>query len=82
MSDYLSKNGLILSVDENGKTTSLKEAVGILAMATFDDFVEMTHVSEADEKKRLEQKISAQSNLIETLSTALFAINSSKQGFE
>ena len=79
--DILTIGNQVLSVDDNGRTTSLVEAVGILAISTYEDYAEISQIADEKEKKRLIDKITYQSNLLDSLSNALLAISTVKTDY-
>lgn len=72
--ELIKKNGNILSIGTEGEPTSLRDAVGILAISTYEEYVECCEECDEEKKKRLKEKIVFQSNLLKSLSNALMAI--------
>lgn len=58
----------------DGKETSLREAIGIIAFSVYEKTIEISKEENADQKKRLEEKISFQSKILDSLSNAYMAI--------
>lgn len=72
--ELMKKNGNILSIGENGETTSLHDAIGILAISTYEEYVEYCEECDEEKKTGLKEKIVFQSSLLESLSDAFSAI--------
>lgn len=58
----------------DGKETSLREVIGIIAFSVYEKTIEISKEENADQKKRLEEKISFQSKILDSLSNAYMAI--------
>lgn len=76
MADYefITKNNETCLLMGDAKTINLKEAVGIVAMTTFANMVELKEIKNEEEKNRLKEKINFQSKVLDSLSNALNAI--------
>ena len=64
----------VVSMLEDGREVSLKEAVGVVAFSVYRKTVEHSNEEDAHKKKRLEEKIYFQSKVLDSLSNALNAI--------
>ena len=67
-------NGNMLLLDLDGKTTSLKEAVGMMALSLYDKYVEYSNCEDDSLKPGLEKSMLFQSRILESLSDAQTAI--------
>lgn len=72
--EFLSRDEEIFLLTDETKTVSLKEAVSGLAMSTYATLLNLGEETDADERKRLEEKIIFQSNVLDSLSSAYSAI--------
>lgn len=72
--ELLTKGNEVHLINEEAKTTSLQEAVGIVAMSVYSEMIALEKANDADENKRLEEKILFQSEVLNSLSNALTAI--------
>lgn len=72
--EFLISGEEVLLLDEEGETTSLTKAVGMLSMEIYANLIDMKNAEDADEKKRLEEKINFQSRALDSLSNACQAI--------
>lgn len=72
--EFITKNDEVCLLMEDTKTINLKEAVGIVAMTTFANMVELKEAKDEEEKNRLKEKINFQSKVLDSLSNALNAI--------
>lgn len=76
MADFelLTRDGGTVSILEDGREVTLKEAVGITALSVYKKLAEYSNEENADKRKRLEEKINFQSIVLDSLSNALNAI--------
>ena len=74
-------NGDILSLDNNGKTTSLSKAVGTMAISLYEDYADFVKCEDKDKKTELEIKLGFQSSLLNSLSKALEATTAANRTF-
>lgn len=72
--EFIARGDKIYLLDDNAETTSLKKAVGILAMNVYAETVELGKTPDERERKRLENEIAFQSRVLNSLSNALSAI--------
>lgn len=73
--EFVLRDGEYYILTEDTKTINLKEAISGLAMSTYATLLGFSKEKDADERKRLEEKISFQSRLLDSLSNAYSAIN-------
>ena len=69
-----SQNGDILTVDNNGNTTSLSDAVGIVAMSLYEGYREFRRMEDGAEKTAKETELGYMTTILNSLSNALSAI--------
>ena len=72
--ELIMKGDKIYLLDDDAETTSLKKAVGILAMNVYAGMIELNKTSDEQERKRLENKIAFQSKILNSLLNALSAV--------
>ncbi len=72
--EFIVREEEVYLLTDQTQTISLKEAVGMTAMSTYLDLLNMKKATDADEKKRLEEKIIFQSGVLDSLSSAYKAI--------
>lgn len=68
--EFLIRGGEVFLLDENSKTTSLAEAVGMLSMEVYANLIDIKNAEDVGEKQRLEEKIIFQSTVLDSLSNA------------
>ena len=73
--EFITRGEEVFLLTEDTKTVSLPEAVGCAAMALYADLADLSKATDADEKKRLEEKIFLQSKVLDSLSNACSATN-------
>lgn len=73
--ELLTRGEEVFLLKDTSETIGIREAVGTLAMVTYADFMQMCNETESETKKRLEEKISFQSKILDSLSRACKAIN-------
>lgn len=57
-----------------GKELTLREAVGLTAFSVYEKLIQVSGEENADERRRLEEKIVFQSRVLDSLSNAYSAI--------
>lgn len=68
-------NGSVLSLDnKSGETTSLKQAVGVMAISTYEDYVEYVNCTDQVKREGLKEKLLFQTKVLNSLSTALKSV--------
>lgn len=72
--ELLATDDGVVSMLEDGKEVTLKEAVGVIAFSVYKKTLEHSNEEDAHKKKRLEEKIHFQSKVLDSLSNALNAI--------
>lgn len=72
--ELLTRGDEIFLLTEDTTTVNLKQAVGIMAMSVYSNVLNLSDEKDADEKKRLEEKILFQSKILDSLSNAYKAI--------
>ena len=70
----LTENDEVLGMKKNGKTISLKEAVGMVAIRTYADYVEYVNCPDAERKEGLKEKLLFQTKVLNSLSAALKSV--------
>lgn len=73
--EFLARDEEYFILTDETKTIGLKEAISGLAMSTYATLLSLGEEKDANEKKRLEEKIIFQSNLLDSLSNAYSAIH-------
>lgn len=68
--EFITKGEEVFLLTEDTKTVSLPEAVGNVAMSVYSNLMDLSKETDADEKKRLEEKIRFQSKVLNALSNA------------
>lgn len=58
----------------NKQELTLREAVGMTAFSVYEKLIQASEEENADEKRRLEEKINFQSRVLDSLSNAYLAI--------
>lgn len=71
---FIVRDGEYSILTEETEIISLKMAVSGLAMSTYATLLNLGNTKDADEKKRLEEKISFQSKVLDSISNALSSI--------
>lgn len=71
--EIISRGDEIFLLTEDTKTIGLPEAVGMLAMSTYEKMMNLKDAETREEKKRLEKKILFQSKVLDAMSNALEA---------
>lgn len=68
--EFITKGEEVFLLTEDTKTVSLPEAVGNIAMSVYSNLMDLSKETDADKKKRLEEKIRFQSKVLNALSNA------------
>ena len=68
--EFITRGEEVFLLTEDTKTVSLTEAVGMLAMSTYENMMNLKDAATGDEEKRLEKKILFQSKVLNALSNA------------
>lgn len=71
--EFITRGEEVFLLTEDTKTVSLAEAVGYVAMSVYSSLEYLSKETDADEKKRLEEKIRFQSKVLDSLSNACVA---------
>lgn len=71
--EFITRGEEIFLLTEDTKTVSLTEAVGMLAMSTYENMINLKESKTSEEEKRLEKKILFQSKVLNAMSNALEA---------
>lgn len=71
--EFITRGEEVFLLTEDTKTVSLAEAVGYVAMSVYSSLEDLSKETDADEKKRLEEKIRFQSKVLDSLSNACAA---------
>ncbi len=71
--EYLKVGAKVLSMDTDGNTTSLEEAVNTLAMIIYDELKEYRDCKDKDEKSERKEELSFLSNILNSLSSAHYS---------
>lgn len=73
--EFIVRDDECFILTEESRTISLKEAISGLAMSTYATLLILKEEKDADERKRLEEKIIFQSRVLDSLSNARKAIH-------
>lgn len=76
--EFITRGEEVFLLTEDTKTVSLPEAVGTLAMSTYENMINLKKVTTSEEEKRLEKKILFQSKVLNAMSNALEATRHSR----
>lgn len=68
--EFITRGEEVFLLTEDTKTISLPQAVGNVAMSVYANLEDLTRETDADETKRLEEKIRFQSKVLDSLSNA------------
>lgn len=68
--EFITRGEEVFLLTEDTKTISLPQAVGNVAMSVYANLEDLTRETDADEMKRLEEKIRFQSKVLDSLSNA------------
>lgn len=68
--EFITRGEEVFLLTEDTKTVSLPEAVGYVAMSVYSKLIDLEKSEDADEKKRLKEKIRFQSKVLDSLSNA------------
>lgn len=68
--EFITRGQEVFLLTEDTKTISLPEAVGMLAMSTYEKMMNLNNATSSEEEKRLEKKILFQSKVLNALSNA------------
>lgn len=71
--EFITRDEEVFILTEDTKTVSLTEAVGMLAMSTYENMINLKESKTSEEEKRLEKKILFQSKVLNAMSNALEA---------
>lgn len=71
--EFITRGEEVFLLTEDTKTVSLTEAVGLLAMSTYENMMNLKEAATNEEEKRLEKKILFQSKVLNAMSNALEA---------
>lgn len=71
--EFITRGEEVFLLTEDTKTVSLAEAVGYVAMSVYSSLEDLSKETDADKKKRLEEKIRFQSKVLDSLSNACVA---------
>lgn len=71
--EFITRGEEVFLLTENTKTVSLTEAVGMLAMSTYENMMNLKEANTHEEEKRLKKKILFQSKVLNAMSNALEA---------
>lgn len=71
--EFITRGEEVFLLTEDTKTVSLTEAVGMLAMSTYENMTNLKEANTHEEEKRLEKKILLQSKALNAMSNALEA---------
>lgn len=71
--EFITRGEEVFLLTEDTKTVSLTEAVGMLAMSTYENMMNLKEAATNEEEKRLEKKILFQSKVLNAMSNALEA---------
>lgn len=68
--EFITRGEEVLLLTEDTRTISLTQAVGMLAMSTYEKMMSLKETTTREEEKRLEKKILFQSKVLNALSNA------------
>lgn len=68
--EFITRGEEVFLLTEDTKTVGLSEAVGLLAMSTYKNMINLKEATSSEEEKRLEKKILLQSKVLNALSNA------------
>lgn len=68
--EFITRDEEVFLLTEDMQTISLPQAVGILAMSTYENMMNLKETTTSEEEKRLEKKILFQSKVLNALSNA------------
>lgn len=68
--EFITRDEEVFLLTEDTQTISLPQAVGALAMSTYENMMNLKEAMTSEEEKRLEKKILFQSKVLNALSNA------------
>lgn len=71
--EFITRGEEVFLLTEDTQTISLPQAVGMLAMSTYENIMNLKDAATGEEGKRLEKKILFQSKVLNAMSNALEA---------